>query len=469
MTRARRPWSVCAATVTVVVGLSGCSLLDSDKEGQSGPKTVAVPAEVPVTFDARARWDAALMPGTRPVELKEGMAVLQPGPGESTYRVTLVSPYSGKQKWTSKVFTNPTPEEPPKLSATTVGGDSWVTVETQTGENEVTLDAYSPSGSGDRREPRSSGTFTGADAKTVPEVTVGEEGVVVHYSTNPEYAKWQDEVKKREAAHEKKVKRAKKAKKKVASKPWLPSKPGPSLGSLTFDPEKGEAKVYQGAGTIRAVWAEGNVVTNPSDSSGFGFVVDKKPVWESADVRPPKAEYKSSGTLMATGSGMLVGQWPGKDGKPLLAVHDIRTGKVITTLDGLNGKSVANAEGSEVKASNDGEWASWGPFVFGLKGEDSTRVMLSHGKVSSIHGDVLYVQGARAPLTASSAKVTPAAEGDNGSSGASKYRGMVDIRTGDPLTNAKPEAVPLFVSSASQGVFVVSNDGETRLYSNALS
>lgn len=471
MTRARHPWGYCAAVVAVAVGLSGCSLIGNSEDDQSSAKTVAVPVEVPVTFDARARWDAALVPGTRPVELEEGIAVIQPGPGESTYRVALVSPYDGKRKWISKAFTNPTPDEPPKVSETTVDGDSWVLVETQTGENEVTLDAYSPRGTGDRREPQSSGTFTGTDDKTIPEVNVGDEGIVVHYSANPEHAKWQADVKKLKAAHAKKLKKAKKAKKKMASKPKLPPKPGPAVGSMTFDPEEGKSSVYKGAGTIRSVWSEGNVVTDPSDTSGFGFVVDNKPAWESSEVRPPQAEYKSAGSLAATGPGVLIGRWPGKDGKPLLAVHEIRTGKVIATLDELNAKTVADAEGGEVTASNDGEWAAWGPFVFGLKGKDSTRVMLRHGTVSAIHGDVLYVRDANSPMTASSAKVTPASEGDDSSSDGSKskYRGMVDIGTGHPLTNTKPETVPLFVSSASQGVFVVPKGGKTRLYSNALS
>lgn len=476
MTFARRPLGLCAAGVALAVSLTGCGLFESDGSGaRPQVKSVEVPSTVPVTFKSDARWDLDLVPGSAPAELSEGLAVVQPGSTDSTYRVALVSAYDGDMKWVSKTLSNPTPDTLPKVSTASVKGESWVLVETQTGKNEVALDAYSAAGTGDRREPASSGTFTGLDSKTLPEVNVDAEGVVVHYSAHPDLAEWREETKKREAEYEKAKKDARKKsskskkKSKAPSKPKMPKKPEGS-GSLTFDPESGKSSVYDGPGTIRSVWAEGTVVTNPSSSSGFGFVVDAKVAWESKEVRPAQASSKSIGSMVASGPGIVIGQWQGKDGDPVLAVHEIRTGKVIATLDGLNSQVVAESEGRDVETSGDGEWAAWGPFVFGLKDRESTMVNLNGGEVSAIHRDVLYVEGAKSRLTASSAAVTPSSEAASVASDApKKHEGMVDIATGDPLTNTAVKAVPLFVSSASQGVFVLSEGGKTRLYSAPLS
>lgn len=467
MIRTRRPLGACAAAVALAVGLTGCSLFEGSDAGKSQEKTVTVPGQLPVTFSSDARWAVDLVDGTAPVELSEGLAVLQPGPGEGTYRVALISAYDGSQKWISKTVTNPSPDVPPKVSTTSVGGKSWVLVEGQKSKNQVTLDAYAAQGTGDRREPRSTGVFTGLDATTLPEVNVGAEGVVVHYSSNPDFAAWEKEVKERDAAYEKAKKKAKKGK--APKKPRELAKPK-NAGSLQFDPESGKSSVYEGPGTIRSVWSEGTLVTNPVDDAGFGFVVDKKTAWASNEVKPPGAHAKSNGVLVATGPGVLVGRWSDEDGAAMLSVHEIRSGKVIASLKGLSSKVVAASEGRSVTVSSDGQWASWGPFVFGLRGGKSALVPLHSGEVATIYRDVLYVKHAKAPLTASSALKTPAAEESSAASDSDpKWEGMVDVSTGDPLTNTAPEEVPLFVSSASQGVFVIASDRKTRLYSTPLN
>lgn len=484
MTHSPRAMGACAAAVALVVGLSGCGLLSGSGDGDSDQsETVRVPVDVPVTFSQQARWASDLLPGTNPVELEEGVAVILPGAGEGTYRVALLSPSTGSRRWVSDTFTNPTPEVPPKLSTTSVDGQSWVIVETQEGKTEITLDAFSVEGSDDRRTPRSSETFISADGKTLPKANVAAEGVVVDYASNPELRQWQADVKKKRDAYAKERKAytkkradAKKNKKQVKltapKKPKLPKKPKGTDGTLAFDPDTGKAGGHAGPGVLRSVWSEGSVVTDPSAKSGFGFAVDGKTAWQSAKVRPKGVPSSDKGTLVAMGPGVLLGQWEGKDGKPMLAVHETRTGKVIASLDGLHPSGLKDAQGQELVYSADGKWVAWGHYVFGLKGNTSSRVDLSGGEVSSIYRDVLYVDDATAPLTAGGSQVTPptedgSVETDEGSD--TRYDGMVDVLTGDPLTNSTPDSVPLFVSRSSQGVFVLAHGGKTRLYSTPLS
>lgn len=465
MSRSRRPLTASAAAA-LAVSLSGCSLLATEEKQESGP-TVDISAELPATFSQQGRWDMQLATDTRPVEMPEGIAVLIPGRTDSSlYRVAVVSPDDGSFRWVSDDFENPTPEEVPRLYATTVDGEPWVVVKTLDSANEMRLDMYSPAGTGDRRTPDSSKTFTGTGTKSLPWVGVGAEGIRVAKSKDSDGV---------------------------------------------FDPETGTTAPYEGPGDLSSVWAEGMVVTGLGESSGFGYAVDEESAWKSGSSRPAGTARDSSGKLLDAGPGILLAQWTSEDGGPMLAVHETRTGKVLAVQKDVPDQALEDSADSSLVQSADGKWAVYGQFLFGLKGGPSSVVDLHGGDVRAIYQDVLYIEGADDPLTAraavdtaSSAEASKGAadsesaspeesgsevpegsaeesasaeEADGGveeSSGESSeeeasYNGMVDAVTGDPLTNVEPDAVPLFVSNSSQGVFVLSSDGTTRLYSTPLS
>lgn len=456
MTRARRPLTACAAAVALAVALSSCTLF-SDSEDEQPVPTVNVPVELPVTFADQARWTVELGTDTRPAVAPEGIAVILPGrTSSSLYRVALVAPEDGSIRWVSDDFENPTPNVVPKVAATTVGGQSWIVVTTQVSANEMQVDSYSPEGTGDRRTPTTTATITGDDDETVPSVSVSEAGVVVSPASDT---------------------------------------------AMVFNPGTGKATAYDGPGNLSSAWSEGYVITDPSDSSGFGYTVGGEASWQSATSRPSNTDREDKGTLLATGPGILLAEWLGADGNPVLAVHETRTGNVLAVQSDLDPEAVEESRNSALVQSDDGKWASWGQYLFGLKGGPSSEVDLHGGTVRAIYRDVLYVEDATEPLTASAqveraaqssepapsdggADATPqpsdsggaeptTAATDDASGGAEEpvetFDGMIDAATGDPLTNAEPGAVPLFVSNASQGVFVLSTDGKTRLYSTPLS
>lgn len=473
MTRPLRSLSVCAA-LAFAVSLSGCSLLGDTDESEANP-TVNVHADLPATFTKNAKWTTQLGTDTRPAVTEEGIAVILPGrTSSSLYRVALLTPSDGAVRWVSDDFKNPTSDVVPTVSTTTVGGDPWVVVSTQVSDNEVQLDSYSPAGTGDRRTPDTSTKVKGSDADTLPTVVMHPEGVVISETENPDLAGWKAEVKKVNDKYDKAKKKAKKAKKDAPKKPSTPEKPKAS--ALIFNPETGKTSEYDGPGELSSAWSEGYVVTNPSDKSGFGYTVGGEVAWESTSARPANTDRADKGSLLATGPGLLLAEWKGSDGNPVLAVHEIRTGKVLAVQSNLDPEAVEESHGKPLVQSDDGKWASWGQYVFGLKGASSSEVDLHGGTVQTIYQDVLYVENAVEPLTASAAAErasSPESPEGGGDEEASKpeetFDGMIDAPTGDPLTNTEPDAVPQFVSNASQGVFVLSTDGKTRLYSTPLS
>lgn len=489
MTHSRRSLMTCAA-LAFTVALSGCSLLGDDGEQAAAP-TVSVPSTMPVTFTDKAQWSTELGTDTRPAVADEGIAVILPGrTSSSLYRVAMLSPSDGSVRWVSDDFENPTPDVVPTVSVASVNTQPWVIVKTQVSANEVQLDSYSPAGTGDRRTPDTTAKVKGADDKTMPTVIARPEGIVVEDTANPALADWEAEVKENNKKYEKAKKKVEKENKgkKGKDKKDLPKKPAtpekPQTGALAFDPAKGKTVEYSGPGELASAWAEGFVVTNPSAKSGFGFTVEEKTAWESATSRPANTDRSDKGTLLANGPGILVAEWKNPDGDPVLAVHENRTGKVLAVQTDPDPEEVEASHDQPLVQSADGKWASWGQYVFGLKGGPSSLVDLHGGKVRAIYQDVLYVEDATEPLTASAAAkaktspeptVTPSDGGDKAEESkepqepVETFDGMIDAATGDPLTNSKPETVPLFVSTASQGVFVLSADGKTRLYSTPLS
>lgn len=497
MTRVHRPLAVCALALALAVGASSCSLLRDD-EAETAP-TISVPSSMPGTFASQARWTTELATDTSPVSTEEGIAALLPGRGDpEKFRVGLVDPATGSIRWVSDNLDNPVPDDVPDIKATTVDDKPWLVVTTHVNEHTVRLTSFSPAGSGDRREAAATAEIEGPDKATLPTVHVDGEGVTITGTANPAVDAWQKKVdtlqsdydsakQKFDKAKAKAKKTKKKFSKKAPKKPDLPDRPGPK--SVVFDPATGKTHDYDGPGDLDAAWDEGVIATDVSGKSGFGFVVGDDIAWESKDVRPAKTDREDDGQLIASGPGIILARWQGKDGKPLLAVHEIRSGKVLAAQDGLDKTEVDDID-SPLVQSDDGKWATWGPYVFGLKGGRSSKVDLHGGHITTIYRDALYVDGASSPLTAKSAVQsddagpsdsggasdgggdTPAAAGaENGGaegSGAT-YRGLVDAPTGEPLTNAEPDAVPVFVSSASQGVFVLSGDGKTRLYSTPLA
>lgn len=494
MTRARRPLAVCAA-IGLAATLSSCSLLSDGSEQEQVP-TVNVAAELPVTFTDQARWSVELGTDTRPAAMEEGVAVILPGrTSSSLYRVALLSPNDGDVRWVSDDFENPVSNAVPEVSTTIVDETPWVIVETRVDDNKVKLDMYSPNGTGDRRTPEASTTLTGSDSDTLPRVLVGDEGVVVKQTESPALKEWEQEVEDLNKDYEKAKKEAKDDDEDPPKKPDKPDKP--DADALAFDPATGETTEYEGPGTLSTTWAEGHVVTDPSDDSGFGFVVDGETAWEASTARPSNTDRENGGELLQTGPGILLAEWTNSDGDPLLAIHEIRSGEVLAVQQNPDKEKLLESAKSPLVQSDDGKWASWGQFVFGLKGGPSTEVDLHGGRVTAIHQDVLYVENATTELTATAAAASAeekaerqAVEGDEGSQDDGEdtesaeseegdssedeepevlYNGMLDAATGDPLTNAEPDAVPLFVSNASQGVFVLSSDGKTRLYSTPFS
>lgn len=477
--RARRPLIVSAA-IALAVSLSSCSLLSDGSEQEHVP-TVNVAAELPVTFADQARWSMELGTDTRPAVTDEGIAVILPGRTDSSmYRVGLVSPGDGAMRWVSDDFENPTSNVVPKVSTTTVRGNPWVIVQTQVDTNQVKLDMYSPKGTGDRRTPDVTATLKGSDDETLPRVAVSAEGVVVTQLESPALDDWEKEVEQINKDYEKAKKKAKEDDEDPPKKPKLPDKP--TAGTMVFNPTTGETSEYDGPGSLATTWAEGHVVTDPADDSGFGYTVDGDVSWKSATSRPADTDRSDKGKLLESGPGILLAEWAGADGSSVLAVHEIRTGKVLAVQDNIDAEQILESAGSPLVQSPDGKWASWGQYVFGLKGDPSTEVDLRGGRVTAIHQDVLYVENATEPLTASAAVAAAeaaktvseenpeGAEVPEGSEGqVETYNGMIDALTGDPLTNTEPDAVPLFVSNASQGLFVLSTDGKTRLYSTPLS
>lgn len=486
MTHFRRSTLTCAA-LAFTVALSGCSLLGDNGEESAAP-SVTVPNAMPVTFADKAQWTVELGTDTRPAAAAEGIAVILPGrTSSSLYRVAMLSPSDGAVRWVSDDFENPTPDVVPTVAVTSVSEKPWVVVKTQVGDNEVQLDSYSPAGTGDRRTPDSTSKIKGSDDKTLPTVTVRAGGVVVEGTSNPGLADWEAKVKKDNEKYEKEKKKVEKEnkgkkgkdKKDLPKKPKAPAKP--KSGVLAFDPAKGETVEYEGPGELASVWSEGFVVTNPSEKSGFGFTVGGKTAWESATSRPANTDRSDKGTLLSNGPGILLAEWKGSDGDPILAVHENRTGKVLAVQADPDPEQIEASRNQPLIQSDDGKWASWGQYVFGLKGGHSSLVDLHGGTVRTIYQDMLYVEDATEPLTASAAAkaqaspeptATPNDEGgetEEAKEPVEKFDGMIDASTGEPLTNSKPETVPVFVSNASQGVFVLSTDGKTRLYSTPLS
>lgn len=480
MTRARRPLIACAA-LALAVSLGGCSLLGESDEQDAVP-TVSVPNDLPATFAKEARWAVTLGTDTKPAATDEGIAAILPGrTSSSLYRVALLSPSDGSTRWVSDDFENPSPNVVPTVSTTTVSGEPWVVVKTQVSGNEVQLDSYSPAGTGDRRVPDTSTKVKGADDDTLPSVTVRPEGVVVSDTENPGLSDWKAKVKNINNDYKKAKAKAKKEKKDAPKKPSTPDKP--NAATLVFDPAEGETTAYKGPGTLSSAWAEGYVVSDPSEKSGFGYTVGDDVAWESSTSRPSNTDREDKGTLLAPGPGLLLAEWEGSDGNPVLAVHEIRTGKVLSVQGKLDTEAVEESHGQPLVQSDDGKWASWGQYVFGLKGGQSSQVDLHGGTVRTIYQDVLYVEDATEPLTASAAAERSASpepeptetdsEGEESSAEAEEptetFDGMIDASTGEPLTNKETDAVPQFVSNASQGVFVLSADGKTRLYSTPLS
>lgn len=502
---------VLGSAVLAVVSLTGCSLFGGDGDEAAAP-SVDVPSALPVTFAEDARWSMELGTDTSPVALDEGIAVLLPGrESSSLYRVAVVSPKNGETRWVSGDFENPTPGVVPQVHATTVDNEPWVIVQMKASDNELQLDSYSPEGTGDRRTPDSTTTVAGSGATVTPSVRVRAEGVVVSGTQNPGLADWEDEVERLndeydsamdeyesdledyEEAEEEAEEEDEDFDEDPPDEPDEPSLPDRPAGvAQVFDPAAGELSEYEGPGDLSTAWDEGFVVEDPADGSGFGYVVDDEVSWQSSTTRPAATDRDDSGELLSSGAGLLLAEWSDGDGDPVLSVHEVRSGDVLAVLTDVDPDVLEESRGSLLDQSDDGEWAWWGEYVFGLKDNPSSRVDLQGGSISAVYQDMLYVEGADEPLTASAeAERVAAAEraseegseepsadpseeaseeaAEGGSGSDETFLGMVDAVTGEPVTNAETDVVPEFVSNASQGVFVLSSDGTTRLYSSPLS
>jgi len=421
-----------AGVLAVLVSVTGCGPGVDTQEQVSAP-TVSVPFNLPVTFAEQGRWTMRVAADSDPVELPEGIAVLLPGrENPEDYRVAMLAPEDGSIRWVSDDFSAPVADSVPSLGAVSDDGQGWLIATTQVSGNEVRVDVYRPAGTGDRRVAEVSAVLTGEGEDTVPVVEVRDGGVVVSTDGGASFR--------------------------------------------PFDPATGETVEYSGPGEPRASWGDGVVVSNPSEGAGFGYVVNGQAVWQSSAVPPAGVNRDEPAELVTVGAGMVLALWHGQGGASVLALHQVRTGEVVAAVSEVDEQTIEEARGESLVQSFDGGWLSWGSVLFGVEKPSSAIVDLRHGQVSSIYRDVLYVEDASGPLTAKAAAQQESSEGVQpgsalvaGVESLRSFAGMVDASTGAPLTNEMPDAVPQFMSDVSQGVFVVSSNGATRLYSVPLS
>lgn len=367
-------------------------------------------------FSSDAQWQTDLAKDTEAANADEGVAVLKPGRKDSKkYRVALVSPHDGSKRWISDDFANSDQKNPPQVGETFANGKNWIVVVTHAKDGGTQISSYAPQGSGDRRTPSSSVSISAEDAKGA-KVDIRSQGVTV------------------------------------------------SGGETTqkYAPETGELSKYDGPGQLQGVWGDGYVVSKPGDKIGYGYSVDGKSAWESTTQKPDDVSDDAQGEVKATGESVLISEWPGDDDKKIVAVQDIRTGKVLAQTDKTSEATLKTAEGSDVDLSDDGSWAMWGPYVFGLKGGKSSVLNLHGGTVATIHDGLVYVQDANKKLTTDNVKDKP---GKDKNTKAGDHDAVVDAATGEVMKPEDPDSVPLFVSDTSQGVFVVDKGGKSKLYS----
>lgn len=414
-------WTRVRAGVAALalVAVAGCGL--GTDPGQHVP-TVAVPEHIPATFADSGRWEYTLATDTAPVGADEGVAVLVPGrTSQDLMRVALLDPADGSTRWISDDFEVPYPAVVPTVDVAQVGGAAWIVVTARTSDDVVRVDAYAPAGGGDRRTPDYSVDLTGVDG-TPPDVEVSSEGITAH---------------------------------------------GVSIDGggrvVSVNPSGQRLDPYDGPGDMVTAWSEGTVANRTVDGAGFGFVVDGEMAWQSQKVRPAGTDRNDPGTLLAAGAGVVVAQWTAANGTPLLAVHEIRSGRVLAQLDQVQLDGIDASRDSALVQSTDGQWVVWGPYVFGVQGGPSQEINIGGGQVTTVHQNVAYVSGSNMPLTVSDAD--SAGGGNAMATSDGGYVGMVDVLTGSPLTNTVFQAVPVFVSTASQGVFAVSDNGRTRAIS----
>lgn len=423
----------------VTLATSGC--LADTKESDEAQR-VDVPARLPSTFEEQARWDAVVSAGTVPVATDLGIVATTPGrTDESLYRVTMLDPATGKQRWISDDFAS---AATPTLHYTQAASTPWVVVITTDEDDTPTVHSYRPTGTGDRRTPTASAALAGGDES--PTVRVDPRGVTVGKAAD-----------------------------------------APDGGVL--DVSTGKVVAWDGPGKLAAAWGEGALVSAPDKESSFGYVVGGKVAWSSASVEPPEGASGGDGdvTLVGFGDGLVVGHW-GEASGGVLALHAVRTGEVVAVIPEVSLEDAQGAAGAAVRTSADGDWAVWGAgFLFGLRDATGMRVALNGGAVTLLYQDVLYVRGAQAVLAAGQEpSPSDAGGGPSDGGGASDaggadvpaagapglddgHVGMVDAGTGNPLGDGSAVTVPWAISTLTQGLFVIEAGEENRLYSVALS
>lgn len=408
--------------------LAACT--DGGSDGTKVP-SLDVPQDLPATFASTARWQLPTIPGGQPASLTEGVAVLTPGEKDkSKYRVQLVDPANGNLRWGTREFESDAPDAAvPVMSRVSAPSGSWVTVLTHSGPNTVRLDLYQAEGTGDRREPERSVSLEGPDPATLPRVLVGERGITATGLAG-----------------------------------------GNADAAYVLSMPTAEATPWSGPGTLVASWDEGQVATSVSERSGFGFVVGGETAWESADVPPVHdGDTASEGALLAVGAGVVLARWTVPDGT-LVVAHGVRSGEVLAVVLARDG--IVAPDDTRVIESPDGKWVAWGQYALGLKGATSRDLDLQGTRPVSLYRDALYVADSPVPLTAATSTASDgggssssASDGGGGGAGSGRYGGLLDVQSGQWLTNRPVEAVPLFVSDASQGIFVIEDRGVHRVFS----
>lgn len=405
-----------------------------DKQTATAPKDdLRVPLTLPSTFRDTALWRQAITPKSTPVACPEGVALVVGGKTDKkAVRVALVAPASGTPRWHSREFTAPEGAAV-SLHSITTPQDSWVLAIIESSTNERSLHLYQAAGTGEHRDPLVSTTLKGIGTEA-PVIRVTGQGITAYALDG-----------------------------------------GTPEAGYVLDPATLTPTPWNGPGNLSGAWADLQVVQDITPGAGVAVIAGGTPLWTAADKRPD-AFAGTASALAAFGDGLVLTRWDAEETVDL-AVHEVRTGKVLGTLVGADASVVEGRR--RFMQTDGGAWAVWGDLAIALKGGKSRRLELHGGTPTMGYREVLYVQGAGAPLVAASGGPSDAGGASDGGGEASdaggaeeesgRFAGIVDIATGVPLTNVKAETVPLFMSAASQGLVVVDDDSRSFAYSVPLA